>query len=79
MLMPSQPSEIIVPDKHSAIPCLHCCQIESGAVVAAGAVVGKGVTVPSGEVWGGNPLKFLRAVKPDEASFFEVTAASASV
>jgi carbonic anhydrase/acetyltransferase-like protein (isoleucine patch superfamily) len=42
-------------------------------VVAAGAVVGPGITIPAGQVWGGNPARFLRAVKPEEANFFQVS------
>lgn len=41
-------------------------------MVAAGAVVGPGMTIPAGEVWGGNPLRFLRRVNADESEFFEV-------
>lgn len=55
--------------------------IEEGVFVGAGSIILKGVTigahsiigagsvvtrsVPSGEVWGGNPAKFLRKVKND--------------
>lgn len=34
--------------------------VESGAMVAAGAIVPAGAKVPSGQVWAGNPAKFLR-------------------
>lgn len=34
--------------------------VESGAMVAAGAIVPPGAKVPSGQVWAGNPAKFLR-------------------
>jgi|ERR1711966_12073 len=34
--------------------------IEEGAVVEAGSVVPAGARVPTKEVWGGNPLKFVR-------------------
>ena len=44
-------------------------QVESGAIVAAGAVVSPGRTVPSGEVWAGAPAKRLRALEPEEAGF----------
>ena len=43
-------------------------------MVAAGAVVPVGSVVPSGQLWGGNPAKFLRDVKPEEASFMSVSA-----
>jgi len=36
--------------------------IGKGSIVAAGAVVTK--SVPPGEIWGGNPARFLRKVEP---------------
>jgi carbonic anhydrase/acetyltransferase-like protein (isoleucine patch superfamily) len=49
-------------------------QVEKGAQVAAGAVVAPGTVVPSGELWGGNPARHLRALKPEEASFIAESA-----
>ncbi len=49
--------------------------MESGAIVAAGAVVSPGRTVPSGEVWAGAPAKRLRALEPEEAGFLAQAAA----
>lgn len=49
--------------------------VESGAIVAAGSVVEPGTTVPSGQLWGGSPAKFLRALKPEEADFLPQSAA----
>lgn len=43
--------------------------VESGAMVAAGAVVAPGAVVPGGELWGGNPARRLRALKPEEADY----------
>ena len=43
--------------------------MESGAIVAAGAVVAPGSVVPKGEVWGGNPAKYMRSIKPEEKDF----------
>jgi carbonic anhydrase/acetyltransferase-like protein (isoleucine patch superfamily) len=40
--------------------------VEGGAMVAAGALVTPGKRVPSGEVWGGNPARRLREVRPEE-------------
>jgi carbonic anhydrase/acetyltransferase-like protein (isoleucine patch superfamily) len=34
--------------------------VESGAMVAAGAVVTPGKRVPAGQLWGGNPARFMR-------------------
>jgi len=44
-------------------------QVESGAMIAAGAVVEEGATVPSGELWAGNPARKLRDLKPDEQQY----------
>jgi hypothetical protein len=40
--------------------------VEPYAVVAAGAVVQEGTTVPSGQVWAGNPARYLRDVTQEE-------------
>ena len=50
-------------------------QVEKGAQVAAGAVVSAGTTIPAGEIWGGNPAKKLRELKPEEAAFISKSAA----
>ncbi len=36
------------------------CEIESGAIIGAGAVMKKGTLVKQGEVWAGNPAKFIK-------------------
>lgn len=38
-------------------------------MVAAGAVVEPGTTIPAGQIWGGNPARFLRELKPEESRF----------
>ena len=38
-------------------------------MVGAGAVVAAGETIPKGQVWGGNPARYLRSLKPEEADF----------
>jgi gamma-carbonic anhydrase len=43
-------------------------------MVAAGSVVEPGAVVPSGQLWGGNPAKFLRDLKPEEKSFMLTSA-----
>ena len=43
--------------------------IESGGMLAAGALLTGGKTVGSGELWGGSPAKFMRPLKPGEAAF----------
>jgi len=40
--------------------------IETGAVLEAGSVVPAGARVPAAEVWGGNPLSFVRKLHKDE-------------
>lgn len=42
------------------------CKIESTAFVAAGAVIGKNVTVKSGELWVGNPARKIRDLTDKE-------------
>merc|ERR1711934_987319 len=37
--------------------------VEAGAVLEPGSVVPAGARVPSGEVWGGNPLTFVRKLE----------------
>ena len=50
--------------------------IESGAMVAAGAVVTPGKRVKSGELWAGNPAKMLRSLSEDDMAFFPKSAAN---
>lgn len=52
----------IIPDK---------CRVQTGAIVAAGAVLAEGTIVPSGELWGGNPAKKLRDLKPEEKTYLK--------
>lgn len=44
-------------------------KVEKGSMVAAGAVVMPGTIVPAGEIWGGNPARHLRYLKPEESKF----------
>ncbi|PRW57618.1 gamma carbonic anhydrase mitochondrial [Chlorella sorokiniana] len=44
-------------------------KVESRTVVAAGALVPPGTTIPSGQVWAGSPAKFIRNLVEDEAAF----------
>ncbi|KAJ6353233.1 hypothetical protein OIU76_002279 [Salix suchowensis] len=43
--------------------------VEKNAMVAAGALVRQNTRIPCGEVWGGNPAKFLRKLTEEEKSF----------
>lgn len=40
--------------------------VETAAMVAAGALVTPGKRVKSGELWGGNPARMMRKLKPEE-------------
>lgn len=51
-------------------------KVESRSVVAAGALVPPGTTIPSGQVWAGAPAKFLRSLMEDEAAFVSAAADS---
>lgn len=42
------------------------CHIQAGSMVAAGAVVPANTVVPSGQIFAGNPAKYLRDIKPEE-------------
>lgn len=48
--------------------------VESGAFVAAGAVVTPHKRIPKGQMWGGNPAKYMRDLKPEESAFIPVSA-----
>ncbi|CAH2043085.1 unnamed protein product [Thlaspi arvense] len=48
--------------------------VEKQAMVASGALVRQNTRIPSGEVWGGNPARFLRKVTEEERAFFSSSA-----
>jgi len=50
--------------------------VEKHGMVAAGALVRQNTRIPSGEVWGGNPAKFLRKLTADEIAFIAESAAN---
>lgn len=45
--------------------------VQKRAFVAAGALVAPNKTVPTGELWGGNPARKLRAMKPADDEFLK--------
>eukprot|EP00195_Chlamydomonas_chlamydogama_P010266 CAMPEP_0202891236 /NCGR_PEP_ID=MMETSP1392-20130828/1347_1 /ASSEMBLY_ACC=CAM_ASM_000868 /TAXON_ID=225041 /ORGANISM="Chlamydomonas chlamydogama, Strain SAG 11-48b" /LENGTH=276 /DNA_ID=CAMNT_0049574929 /DNA_START=203 /DNA_END=1033 /DNA_ORIENTATION=+ len=51
-------------------------QVGSGSIVAAGAVVPPKTVIPSGQVWAGNPAKFLRNLSPEEQAFISKSASN---
>eukprot|EP00897_Mesotaenium_endlicherianum_P008414 jgi/Mesen1/7600/ME000395S06760 len=48
--------------------------VEKGALVAAGALVTQNTRIPAGQIWAGNPAKFLRNLSPEETSFIAKSA-----
>lgn len=48
--------------------------VESGAMVGAGALVTPGKTVPTGQIWSGNPAKYFRDLKDEEKEFISISA-----
>lgn len=51
-------------------------QVGSGSIVAAGAVVPPRTVIPSGQVWAGNPAKFLRNLSAEEQAFIAKSASN---
>jgi len=47
--------------------------VESGAWVAAGALVTPGKRIPKGQIWAGNPARYLRDLSNEEISFIPVS------
>lgn len=52
--------------------------VEKHAMVAAGALVRQNTRIPCGEVWGGNPARFLRKLTGEEMAFISQSAANYS-
>jgi carbonic anhydrase/acetyltransferase-like protein (isoleucine patch superfamily) len=48
--------------------------VEEDAMVAAGALVTPGKMVPSGELWGGSPAKFMRKLNDDDLAHMKWSA-----
>jgi carbonic anhydrase/acetyltransferase-like protein (isoleucine patch superfamily) len=48
--------------------------VESNSIIAAGAVVLSGTNVPSGQLWAGNPAKYVRNTTQEDKNGFEKTA-----
>lgn len=48
--------------------------IESEAMLAAGGVLTPGKVIPSGQLWGGNPARYMRDLRPEEIAFFKQSA-----
>ena len=53
-------------------------QVQKGAMVAAGSLVPPNTTVPTGEIWAGNPAKKLRDLDAEEAEFIMQSAVNYS-
>jgi len=50
--------------------------VETGAMVAAGAVVPPNKRIPTGQLWAGNPARYLRALTAEERAYIERLPAS---
>lgn len=48
--------------------------VEKGGMVAAGALITPNKRVPAGQIWGGNPAKFLRDMKQEEKDYIAKSA-----
>lgn len=48
--------------------------IEDRAMIAAGALVTPGKRVPSGQLWGGSPARYMRDLTAEELKFLEFSA-----
>lgn len=48
--------------------------VEDGAMVAAGALVTPGKRIPSGQLWGGSPAKYMRDLNEAEKGFLKYSA-----
>ena len=48
--------------------------VESGAMVAAGALVTNNKRIPSGQLWGGSPARYMRDLTQDERDYIPVSA-----
>jgi carbonic anhydrase/acetyltransferase-like protein (isoleucine patch superfamily) len=48
--------------------------VETGAMLAAGALLTPGKRVPSGELWAGRPATFMRRLTAKDTDFFPVSA-----
>ncbi len=42
------------------------CEIESDAMLAAGAMLTPGRVIPSGQLWAGRPARYVRDLRPEE-------------
>jgi gamma-carbonic anhydrase len=49
--------------------------VESGAWVAAGALVTPNKRIPKGQIWAGNPAKYFRDLTPEEVAYIPKSAA----
>jgi len=48
-------------------------RVEGGAMLAAGALLTPGKTVPAGEVWSGRPASLMREISPEHAALLART------
>ncbi len=56
---------------HSTI--LDGAVVESGGMIAAGAMVSPHKRIPKGQIWAGNPAKFLREMRQEEIDYIKTS------
>lgn len=52
--------------------------VEKNCIIAAGAVIAPGALIPEGQLWAGNPAKYIRDVAEEEIGGFEKAAEATS-
>ncbi len=52
---------------------LDAARVQTGGMLAAGAVLPPGKTVPYGELWAGNPAKLMRPMRKEEIDFIPIS------
>ena len=50
------------------------CVMSRGSMLAAGSLLTPGKTIPSGEIWGGRPARYMRDLTEKEKDFLPVSA-----
>lgn len=48
--------------------------VESGGMVAAAALIAPGKRISKGQIWAGNPAKFMREMKDEEKAYIKISA-----
>ena len=54
-------------------------EVNENAMLAAGSLVPPGKIIPSGELWGGRPARFMRKLTIEEIAFIQISADNYSI